>query len=52
VGIVFAVLLVATAAGGSIGAGGLFERLLAGVGAAAVAALALRIARTHVPSRS
>jgi hypothetical protein len=52
VGIVFAVLLVATAAGGSIGAGGLFERLLAGVGAAAIAALALRIAGTHVPSRS
>lgn len=42
----FAVLLVAFAATQSVGVEGLMERVLAAFGAAAVAALALRIART------
>ena len=50
VGIVFAVLLVALVVGQQAGSGGLFERLLAGFGAAAIAALALRTAREPRPA--
>jgi hypothetical protein len=48
VGIGFAALLVAFAAAESADLGGLLERLLAAYGAAAIAALALRIARRPV----
>jgi hypothetical membrane protein len=44
-GIVFAVLLVALVVAQVTGLGGLFERFLAAFGAAAIAALALRVAR-------
>lgn len=49
VGITFAVLLVAVVAAEPAGLGGLSERLLAAFGAAALAALAYRIARSPSP---
>jgi hypothetical protein len=49
VGIAVIALTVALAGAEAVDLGGLFERLLAAVGAAAIAALALRLARTPVP---